>query len=177
MEETTAHFSSGLSFSCFSFLFSEQTGTLHFSDYTLLLIPVSTAYSKRSRVEAMSYLSKYKGIKVVVTEDTNKENAQMVPRYYSGQWMQALYKSSTGVRSYMQDSLPCRVADASFVMFYSDENLQARVDSVKKEIPGLVYETTFKPGFIDDLMHRLNPVNRNGTIYMYRNEDITPKQP
>ncbi len=143
----------------------------------VLLIPVSTAYSKRSRVEAMSYLSKYKGIKVVVTEDTNKENAQMVPRYYSGQWMQALYKSSTGVRSYMQDSLPCRVADASFVMFYSDENLQARVDSVKKEIPGLVYETTFKPGFIDDLMHRLNPVNRNGTIYMYRNEDITPKQP
>jgi len=141
----------------------------------VLLIPVSTAYSKRSRVEAMAYLSRYKGIKAVLAEDSNRGSAQMLPRYYSGQWMQALYKSNTGVRSYMSDSLPCRIADASFVLFYSDENLQARIDSMKKEIPALIYETTFKPGFIDDIMHKLNPVNRNETIYMYRNNDITPK--
>jgi len=143
----------------------------------VLLVPVSTAYSKRSRVEAMSYLTKYKGIKVVVADDMNRESAQMLPRYYSGQWMQALYKARSGVRSYMPDSLPCKVADASFVLFYSDENLKARVDSVKKEIPEMVYETTFEPGFIDDLMHRLNPVNRNETIYMYRNDKTTPKKP
>ncbi len=142
----------------------------------VLLIPVTTAYSKRSRVEAMSYLSQYKGIKVIVTEDLNRSSAQMVPRYYSGQWMQALYKSNTGVRSYMPDSLPCRVADASFVLFYSDENLKSRVDSMKKEIPDLVYEATFKSGLIDDVMHKLNPVNKNETIYMYRNNDITPQQ-
>jgi hypothetical protein len=142
-----------------------------------LLIPVSTAYSKRSRVEAMAYLSKYKGIKVVVAEDSNKSSAQMLPRYYSGQWMQALYKSNTGVRSYMADSIPCKLSDASFVLFYSDENLQARVDSMKKDIPSLEYETTFNPGFIDDIMHRLNPVNRNETIYMFRNKDVvTVKQ-
>ena len=141
----------------------------------ILLIPVSTAYSKRSRVEAMAYLRHYPGIKVVLAEDTNKGSAQMLPRYYSGQWMQALYKSKTEVRSYMADSIPCQVKEASFVLFYSDENLQARVDSMKKEIPSLVYETTFYPGLIDDVMHRLNPVNRNETIYMYRNNDITPK--
>jgi hypothetical protein len=138
----------------------------------ILLIPVSTAYSKRSRVEAMAYLSQYKGIKVIVTEDLNRSSAQMVPRFYSGQWMQALYKSNTGVRSYMVDSIPCTVSEASFVLFYSDENLEARVDSLKKEIPSLVYETTFKPGFIDDIMHRLNPVNRNETIYMFRNNEL-----
>ena len=141
----------------------------------ILLIPVSTAYSKRSRVEAMAYLKQYPGIKLVVGEDSNRSNVQMLPRFYSGRWMQALYKSNRGVRSFMADSIPCQVKDASFVLFYSDENLQARVDSMKKEIPALVYETTFKPGMIDDVMHRLNPVNRNETIYMYRNNDITKK--
>lgn len=141
----------------------------------LLLIPVSTAYSKKSRVEAMAYLSNYPGIKVILAEDSNKSSAQMLPRYYSGQWMQALYKSNTEVRSYMPDSIPCQVKDASFVLFYSDENLQARVDSMKNEIPSLVYEKTFNPGLIDDIMHRLNPVNRNETIYMYRNNAITKK--
>ncbi|MDO9256826.1 MAG: glycosyltransferase family 39 protein [Bacteroidales bacterium] len=141
----------------------------------ILLIPVSTAYSKRSRVEAMAYLANYPGIKVVVAEDTNKNSAQMLPRYYSGQWMQVLYKSETEVRSYTSDSIPCSVSQASFVMFYSDENLQARVDSLKKEIPSLVYEKTFMPGMIDEIMHRLNPVNRNETIYLYRNNDLTKK--
>lgn len=141
----------------------------------ILLIPVSTAYSKRSRVEAMAYLLNYPGIKVILAEDSNSGSAQMLPRYYSGQWMQALYKSKTGVVSYMADSLPCRVKDASFVLFYSDENLQARVDTMKKEIPSLVYEKTFMPGMIDKIMHSLNPVNRNETIYMYRNNDLTKK--
>jgi len=143
----------------------------------VLLIPVSTAYSKKSRVEAMAYLSNYKDVKLVVAEDMNRNSAQMLPRYYSGQWMQALYKSKTGVSHYISDSLPCRVQDASFVLFYSDENLQARVDSMKKEIPDLVFEKTFDPGFIDDIMHKLNPVNRNETIYMYRNEKSVTKQP
>jgi len=138
----------------------------------VLLIPVSTAYSKRSRVEAMVYLNKYKGIKVLVAEDMNHGSAKMVPRYYSGQWMQALYKSNTGVRSYMADSIPCSVSDAAFVLFYSDENLQARVDSMKKEIPDLVYETTIYPGFIDKIMYWLNPVNQNETIYIYRNDEL-----
>jgi hypothetical protein len=143
----------------------------------VLLIPLSVAYSKKSRVEAMAYLSKYKGIKVVLAENTNRSSVQMVPRYYSGQWMQALYKSSGEVRSYMPDSIPCTVAEASFVLFYSDENLQARVDTMKKEIPSLVYEKTFGPGFIDVIMHRMNPVNRNETIYLYRNNDIVKANP
>ena len=143
----------------------------------VLLIPVSTAYSKRSRVEAMSYLKNYKDVKVIVVEDMNRNSAQMVPRYYSGQWMQPLYKSKLGVKQYIADSLPSRVNEASFVLFYSDENLESRVDSMKKEIPALVLEKTFEPGFIDDIMHKLNPVNRNETIYMYRNEKIIPKHP
>jgi hypothetical protein len=73
----------------------------------------------------------------------------------------------------MSDSIPCGIQEASFILFYSDENLQSRVDSIKRVIPSLEYEKTFEPGFIDRIMHNLNPVNRNETIYMYRNNDIT----
>lgn len=143
----------------------------------ILIVPVTMAYSKRSRVEAMLYLKQYKNIPVLVSEDMNRNSALMLPRYYSGQWMQILYKSKSGVEYYSVDSLPHQVKEASFVLFYSDENLNARLDSMKKVIPALVYEKTFAPGFIDDVMHRLNPVNKNETIYMYRNNDLTAKLP
>jgi 4-amino-4-deoxy-L-arabinose transferase-like glycosyltransferase len=142
----------------------------------ILLIPVSFAYSKRSRVEAMAHLKHYPGIKVIVAEDMNSSSAQMLPRYYSGQWMQALYQSKTGVVSYMADSLPCKVSDASFVFFYDDKNLQARVDSMKKVIPDLEFEAEFDPGLIDRVLHFLNPVNRNETIFLYRNNSLEKKR-
>ena len=142
----------------------------------IILIPLTIAYSKRSRVEAMVYLARYKEIKLIVAEDTNNGSAQMLPRYYSGQWMQAMYKSKTGLVSYMADSIPCKVSDADFVLFYSDQNLQPRVDSMKKELPALEYETIIKPGFVDGIMHRLNPVNRNETIYIYRNSALSAKK-
>lgn len=41
----------------------------------VLLVPVTLAYSKRSRVEAMAYLAKYRNLKVIVAEDTNKDYA------------------------------------------------------------------------------------------------------
>ncbi len=113
-----------------------------------------------------------KGIKVIVAKDLNRSSAQILPSYYSGQWMRALCKPKTGVRSYMADSIPCS-ADASFVLFYNDENLQMRDDSMKREIPAPVYETIFNSGLIDEIMQKLNPVNKNETIYMYRNNDIT----
>lgn len=48
-------------------------------------------------------------------------------------------------------------------------NIQASlscVDSMKKKIPLLVFEIRINPGFIDDIKHRLNPVNQSETIYM-----------
>lgn len=142
----------------------------------ILLIPVTVAYSKKSRVEAMQYLQHYPNLDVILAEDLNRNSANMLPRYYSKQWMQLLYKSKSGVRSYMADSLPCKPSDASFVLFYSNENLDNRVDSMKIEIPSLQYETTIKPGFVDVVMHKLNPMNRNETIYIYRNTEKIPNR-
>lgn len=138
----------------------------------LLLLSVSFAYSKRSRVEVMAYMQKYKNVQVILAEDTNKESVQMLPRYYSGQWMYIFNKSKADFVSYFSTNSYYEPKDAAFVVFYSDENLQSRVDSMRVMFPKLEYEAAFKSGFIDNIMHRLNPVNRNENIFLYRNKAI-----
>jgi hypothetical protein len=49
--------------------------------------------------------------------------------------------------------------------------LQAR-----RQYPHLVYETTIKPGFVDWLVHWLNPINKNRCVIIYRNTDFFPKK-
>ena len=63
-----------------------------------------------------------------------------------------------------------------FVLFYEDTNLGSRVAALKDTLPGLEYEATFSPGFIDRVMYRLNPVNLNQTIVVYRNTALFPEK-
>lgn len=137
----------------------------------LLLIPVTIAYSKRSRVEAMEYLQRF-DVKVILAEDSNKESVQMLPRFYSNQWMYIFNKSKKGFNTYLKTKSYYTPTNAAFIMLFSDENLVSRVDSMKVMFPELKYDTVFLPGLIDNIMHKLNPVNRNETIYLYRNHAI-----
>jgi len=50
--------------------------------------------------------------------------------------------------------------------------LQNRVIKARASFPFLVYETTVLPGFIDNLMHFLNPVNKNKKVFIYRNTEF-----
>ena len=143
---------------------------------TLLLIFVTVSYSKKSRVEVMTYLSRYKDIHVILLEDSNHSSAKMMPQFYLGQWVEVISKTDKGFSWYS----PLPVIDSSniiqsrFVLFFEDTNLENRVKDIKKELPSLEYETTVKPGFIDDVMYRLNPVNLNQTIFVYRNKALVP---
>ena len=141
-----------------------------------LLIYITPSYSKKSRVEAMTYLSRYKDIEVVLLEDSNHSSAKMVPQFYLGQWVEIISKTNEGLsytspRPTINNSV---VADSRFVLFFEDTNLEKRVQDLKKDLPGLVYETTLEPGFIDEVMFLLNKVNLNQTIYIYRNQALVP---
>ena len=124
----------------------------------------------------MTYLSRYKDIHVILLEDSNHSSAKMMPQFYLGQWVEVISKTDKGFSWYS----PLPVIDSSnmiqsrFVLFFEDTNLENRVKDIKKELPSLEYETTVKPGFIDDVMYRLNPVNLNQTIFVYRNKALVP---
>ncbi len=55
-----------------------------------------------------------------------------------------------------------------FVLFFEDNNLNNRIVAFRKIFPNIKEETVIEPGFIDKLVHWLNPVNANQTIYIYK---------
>jgi hypothetical protein len=49
-----------------------------------------------------------------------------------------------------------------------DENINARVDTLRKRFPTLTYEATVEASLLDKALHWLNPLNDNQTAYIYR---------
>ena len=143
----------------------------------LMLLPfVTTMYSKRSRVESMYYLSKYPHVTCILLEDIFKNEPDMPPQFYLGQWVQVLNVSQkyplSDLRAYLNPWDTNR--RPRFVLFFDDTDIAKRVDTLKTILPDIAYETTIKPSFVDDIMYRLNPRNTNQTVVIYRNTDFYP---
>jgi hypothetical protein len=155
--------------SCFIFFWAINLAVLPF---------VSTMYSKKARVESMTYLSKYPDIKILLMEDIYHGTPKMPPEFYLGQWI----TEYDVAQDYPFDTLKNRLDHSNksiyprFVLFFEDRDIEQRVKKIKEITPNIEYETTIKPGFIDDLMYRLNPKNANQTIVIYRNKDFFPNK-
>lgn len=138
----------------------------------LILLPVlTTSYSKRHRVEAMYYLFQKNDSNNFFVEDSNKENDfLMPPLFYYGKWVSVCginktYNADSALVYYNKlkpDMKP------TYMVFWQAENIQARVDSVKKRFPNLRYEATIEPSLIDKTLYVLNPLNDNQTAFIYR---------
>ncbi len=141
----------------------------------LLLLPVSTMYSKKARVESMTYLSKYDGIKSIILEDSNENYTRMSPRFYLGQWiMEYDVTNEKPVSQLPPYVLNDRENQPRFILFFETKRLPERVAEMKKYFPDIIYETTIKPGFLDKVLYWLNPLNANQTIIIYKNKDVMP---
>ncbi|MCD4789274.1 MAG: glycosyltransferase family 39 protein [Bacteroidales bacterium] len=141
----------------------------------LLLLPVvSTTYSKKARVESMIYLSKYDNIKNLLLEDSNYGNAKMCPLFYLGEWVKEFYITNENSADELSEVIKNNPEyQPRFILFFEDKNLEQRVKDVQAVFPEIVYETSVEPGFIDKVMHWLNPLNANQTIYIYKNRGVT----
>lgn len=145
---------------------------------TILLLTFTFTYSKKARVEAMSYLSKYKGIEAIAVVDEEGSPEQM-PKFYMNQWPIS-YNEFAGDPS--PDSVLARAyryrdrSKTGFILFTGDKKVKPIVEKARVYFPRLVYETTIEPGFIDQFVHWLNPVNKNRRIFIYRNTDVIPDQ-
>ncbi|MBI4945894.1 MAG: glycosyltransferase family 39 protein [Bacteroidetes bacterium] len=145
--------------------------------WSLNLIPllvVSVAYSKRSRVEAMVYLSTKKDSDKIVVEESFRDDYTMPPFFYLGKWYRSGYihgiTSEYTVDAFCKDIEQSRAAKPNYVIFFDEENLDNRIKNFKTCFPNITYETTIEPGFIDKFIYWLNPINRNYTAYIYKIE-------
>jgi hypothetical protein len=144
-----------------------------------LLVPVSMVYSKRARVEAMVYLSRYKDVKYILIADADN-NPELFPRFYMRQWP-GIYDTFTGNENTMMMIERVAAKEAvknqpRFVLFTGSKLNQEMVIQARKSFPFLVYEKTIEPGTIDKVMHRLNPINVSRYVFIYRNKALIPEK-
>ena len=137
----------------------------------VLLLVLSTSYSKRHRVEAMSYLYRKHDSNNFFVEDSNKEkDFLMPPLFYYGKWISVFgitkTRTADSALAYYNKLEPAM--KPGYIVFWQAENIQARVDSLKKRFPTLTYEATIEPSLIDKTLFFLNPLNDNQTAFIYR---------
>jgi hypothetical protein len=140
----------------------------------ILLIPVTTMYSKKARVESMSYLSRYDSLHYFIMEDANKDVVRFPPQFYLQKWLNydALMKKDDFELFKKRKDWSLRKNQPGFVLFTQPDHLEERVEKMKTLFPELTYETTIEPGMIDKLLHWMNPINDNQNIYIYRNKAV-----
>ena len=144
----------------------------------VLVMFVSVVYSKRARVETMTYLSKYHEIHYLLVADTD-DSPDLFPRFYLGQWpgMYDEFIGSENTAAMMKRvSKRSYKAQPQFILFTGNNNHQAQVLEARKDFPFIVYETTIEPGMIDKIVHWLNPINKNRKVYIYRNTIFYPNK-
>ena len=126
----------------------------------------------------MVYLSAYPNVRNILLEDPYHGDAKMPPRFYMKQWPTVkTYANSPENSPIAKVYKGIDVKDyPQFVLFFDDKEISRRVDSVKKVVPNLVYETTIEPGFMDDILFKMNKYNGNQTIVIYRNADLVPEK-
>jgi hypothetical protein len=138
---------------------------------TILLCLLSVSYSKRHRCEAMSYLYKKNDSVNFMIEDSNKENDFTIPPlFYYGKWpsnygISKTYNADSALKYYRAQDDKTR---PSYVVFWQAENINARVDTLRKRFPTLTYEATIDASLVDKTLFWLNPLNDNQTAFIYK---------
>ncbi len=142
-----------------------------------VLLVITTTYSKRARVESMTYLSKYPDIDNILVENSNKGSINLLPMYYLGQWVG--YSEITDTRSAKDVAEWYRkyqINPPDFMIFEGENKIDDRLEKALEVFPDMVYETTVSPGMIDRILFWLNPINENQNAYIYRNTQCRPEK-
>src|ERR1035437_2548694 len=141
------------------------------------LIPlcfISTAYSKRSRVESMTYIAKQNDVRYILIEESQHDDFTMPPLFYLRKWGY-VYNVT---KNQPIDTLRKQIASSNrsylpnYIVFNEDKNIDKRVSDMKTIFPKMTYMTTIEPGLIDKVLYYLNPQhNANYTSYIYKTNE------
>lgn len=130
-----------------------------------LLLVVSTAYSKKSRVESMYYF--YESGEVpekILLEATGDAGVSMAPRFYSGEWyFGTLERIDT---TQLMTVYPNYQYD--YILFFGSRDLEKRVADYKVLYPEMELRKKCEPSFVDRILKWLNPLNRNEYIEVWK---------
>jgi hypothetical protein len=148
----------------------------------LILLPfISTTYTKKNRVEAMTYLGHQKDLQGLMIEETIHDDCIQPAHFYIGRFnvniinVNAQHSLYHAYELYKND--PDRQRHPNYVVFFGKEKIEQRVAYFKQMYPNATCETIIEPSFIDKVMTFLNPVNKNQTTYIYKFDDRIVQMP
>lgn len=153
----------------------------------LLLIPLTLASTKMSRVNAMYYFhDKNDKINSILIDDIGRNKSLMLPVFYSGKTIytitlsednpndKSLYETANPY-SYIISAQSMNVYNKidfvdlpQYIIFVEDIDLEKRIAHMKGYFPDLKFVYEVPPSLLDKVMKKLNPVNKNETFYIYK---------
>lgn len=137
---------------------------------SVLLLAISPAYSKKSRVETMEYFRTVEDYKGIFVEHTIEYTCPLLPKYYAGKWFSQV-RLKKGLKNAeiikLNTSIPLEQRK-NYVVFFQDRELESRVAFFEENCTcALTQKAVFEPSYLDKFVHWLNPVNDNETAYVY----------
>ena len=141
---------------------------------TLALLFVTPASTKKSRVDTMLYLRNLNDVSGLILERSGEYECYLLPRFYQGDWVMPQVCYSMAVSQQLQGQTLKEYLDrlsVNYLLIIEDKDSKIRLDRFKAIYPGLTFVREFRPSYIDRLLHFLNPVNRNETIFLYKLSD------
>jgi len=156
---------------------------------TALLLAITPASTKKSRIEAMHFLYG-KNVKNILVEDDFHNRVNLLPEYYAGQWLnQYQLPNLDAALDTIDVSKPIKKEPfltiipsldyyrgkskseyPQYVYFCDGKELQRRVAKIETVFPNLKQVAVIEPSIMDLLMYKLTKSNRNQTIYIYKTE-------
>ena len=138
---------------------------------TILLLFLTPASTKISKLRAMNYFRERGGVEYFVLETTHMWGSVLMPRFYHGVWNNYYTITQENSAKQLFDTLRAQHKPLpTHIIFAEPKELPIRMKRVKAQVKGLVYEKTVESSYLDRLMVWLNPVNVNQTYYIYRIE-------
>ncbi len=142
-----------------------------FWSLNFLLLPFSTTlFSRSSEVEAMVFLSKYDQLNYFVVEQTSGKKRVYMPRFYLNQNCGEIIIDN----EFTADSLGTLLQahpehDPRFILFYGEQNLKKRIESIYPVLPNISYVTSIRPGISERVLKYLVSSYPAETIIIYKN--------
>lgn len=135
---------------------------------TLLLLLVSTSYTKKSRAEALRFLSKQSDLESFFVDLSHNDIRIWQPLFYFGKWKGPYYIFSDSEKEWIREKVFDKKNPGNYVLLYGEEDLENRLKKFDNIVSDIKYVTKIEPCFMDKTLHYLNPNNRNETVFIYK---------
>jgi hypothetical protein len=132
---------------------------------------VSTTYSKKNRVEAMTVLGKQKDLHALIIEQSYDADYLLPPLFYLGKWhihVIGITNNYSLVKAYLAFKNDTHEwIHPNYIVFFGKQDIDKRIAAFKQMFPHNEAVATIYPSFLDNVLEWLNPVNKNQTTFIY----------